>query len=129
MKIDIIKVIKNNDNIIADLVYNNTNYFVTIKKETDIKKISLPFVLGNQLPLQNFTIKPLSRIRLLIKLKDTTNFVSDRLKVNRDMDFKKKAIKEALWLDETTESIEINSNILFDFAKISLNNLKYLEIT
>jgi hypothetical protein len=126
LKIDIIKVIKNNDNIIADLVYNNTNYFVTIKKETDIKKISLPFVLGNQLPLQNFTIKPLSRIRLLI---DTTNFVRDRLKVNRDMDFKKKAIKEALWLDETTESIEINSNILFDFAKISLNNLKYLEIT
>jgi hypothetical protein len=129
LKIDIIKVIKNNDIITADLVYNNTNYFVSIKKETDIKKISLPFVLGNQLPLQNFTIKPLSRIRLLIKLKDTTNFVSDRLKVNRDMNFKKKAIKKALWLDETTESIEINSNVLFDFAKTSLNNLKYLEIT
>ena len=129
MKIDIIKVIKNNDNITANLVYNEANYFVTIKKETDIKKISLPFVLGNQLPLQNFTIKPLSRIRLLIKLKDTNNFVSDGLKVNRDMDFKKKAIKEALWLNETTESIEINSNILFDFAKTSLNDLKYLEIT
>jgi hypothetical protein len=129
LKIDIIKVIKNNDNITANLVYNEANYFVTIKKETDFKKISLPFVLGNQLPLQNFTIKPLSRIRLLIKLKDTNNFVSDGLKVNRDMDFKKKAIKEALWLNETTESIEINSNILFDFAKTSLSDLKYLEIT
>ncbi len=129
MKFNIIEITKIDNTISGKVEFNTTEYPLIIENEVNGKKISLPFDLGTQLPLQNFTTKPLSRIRLLVKLQNSKNKISDGLKVDRDFDFKKKAMKEALWLSKTFQPIKINSNLLFDFTSISLSNLRHLEIT
>jgi len=129
LKINILEIIKEDNTISGKAEFNNTKYPLIIENEVDGKKISLPFDLGNQLPLQNFTSKPLSRIRLIVKLQNSENKIIDGLRVDRDLAFKKKAIKEALWLSGTVQPIKINSDPLFDFAKTLLNDLEILEIT
>jgi len=129
LKINILDIIIEDNTISGNAEFNNTKYPLILENEIDGKKISLPFDLGNQLPLHNFTSKPLSRIRLIVKLQNSEKKIIDGLRVDRDLDFEKKAIKEALWLSGTIQPIKINSDPLFDFAKTSLNDLEILEIT
>jgi len=124
-----LKITQENDFFFGEVAYNNKKYPITILNEINGKKITLPFDIGHQLPLQNFTVKPLSRIRLKVKLQNSKNKIIDALRVDRDLDFKKKAIKEGLWISGTVQPIKINSDPLFDFVKTSLNDLEILEIT
>jgi hypothetical protein len=128
LKFNINSITKNTNDFSCILYFKNEKYNLIIKKENQKKNIELPYLLSRLVPLQNFTFKPRSVLRLLINCKDENSNVSDILFVDRKSYFKKQDENEGNWLSLSVEFLYIFSNPLYDYFLENQSSIKNLEI-
>ena len=128
LKFNIDSIKKNANDFSCISYFKNQKYNLIIKKENKKKQIELPWLLSRLIPLQNFTFRPRSVLRLSINCKSENSISSDILFVDRQSYFKKQHENEGNWLSSTTESIYIFSNYLYDYFIENELNIEYLEI-
>jgi len=128
LKFNIDSIKKNTDNFSCILYFKNEKYNLIIKKENQKKQIELPYLLSRLVPLQNFTFKPRSVLRLSINCKGENSNICDILFVDRKSYFKKQDENEGNWLSSSAEFLHIFSNPLYDYFLQQKSNIKNLEI-
>jgi len=129
LKFDVNLIEKNTDEFSGVLYFKDEKYDLIVKKENQNKKqIELPYSLARLIPLQNFTFRPRSVLRLSIKCKSKNSIGSDILFVNRKLYFKKQDEYQGNWLSSTTESFNIFSNPLYEYFLEHQSSIKNLEI-
>ena len=128
MKIDILNLEEKYNNISGRIKFENKEYEIIIRKGNNIKKIMLPFEIGQRIPLKNYTFRPHSVLRLIVKISNSKNVVKDELFVKQLIEYKEKADKEGLWLQSTSQNLQIESDLLFNQIKNLNDSFNQLEL-